>query len=174
LCTALGARSLNEHPDASSNWLSLDLGVSGGIEPRTGQVVKLEIDLDDAGSVSVSDTVTVYCQDNQGPVTYTGTGTVTAIVTDTVTVEFSESLPNKAYCVITLDCSAEVCLRMIEGDMNLSGTTNTTDGSQVKLRYGQAVTDANCEWDFNRSNAINTTDRSQVKLRYGYVAPECP
>ena len=63
---------------------------------------------------------------------------------------------------------------MIEGDMNRDGDTNTTDASTVKLRFGQALTDANCEWDFNHDGVINTTDASQVKLRFGFTAPECP
>ena len=167
-CTALDARSLREVAGVADE-LSLDIGTSGGVEPRTGQVAKLEIDLDDAGSVSVSDTATVNCS-----ASWSGTATVTAVVGNTVTVEFSPSLPNEAYCVVALDCNAEVCVRMCEGDMNRDGDTNTTDASAVKLRFGQTPTDANCEWDFNCDGAINTTDASQVTLRFGFTAPECP
>ena len=167
LCDALASSSCRDHGPAGH--LCLDMGVSGGIEPRTGQVAKLEIDLDDAGSVSVSDTATVNCS-----AAWSGTATVTAVVGNIVTVEFSSALPNQAYCTITLDCGAEVCVRMIEGDMNRDSNTNTTDASSVKLRFGQAVTDSNCEWDFNTDGAINTTDFSQIKLRFGNTAPECP
>ena len=168
-CTALAVRSLVFHGGPVSAELAIDMGVKDGIEPRIGQITKLEIDLDDAGSVSVTDTASVSCS-----AAWSGTATVTAVVGNTVTVEFSSSLPNEAYCVITLDCGAEVCVRMCEGDMNRDGDTNTTDGSAVKLRFGQALTDANCEWDFNHDGAINTTDASQVKLRFGFTAPDCP
>ncbi len=166
-CLAQDARSLKDH--AAAGKLSLGMGVSGGIEPRTGQVTELEIDLDDASSVSVTDTATVNCS-----AAWAGTATVTAVVGNTVTVEFSPALTNEAYCTVTLDCSAEVCVRMIEGDMNRDSDCNTTDASSVKLRFGQTVTDLNCEWDFNRDGDINTTDGSAVKLRFGNTAPVCP
>ena len=168
-CSALDARSLKDHGGTE---FSLTMGVSGGIEPRTGQVTKLEIDLDSSASVSVTDTATVNCS-----AAWTGTATVTDVSTNgvTVTVEFSPSLPDQAYCVITLDCMTnDVCVRMCEGDMNRSGATNTTDASAVKTRFGATLTDANCEWDFNCSGAINTTDASAVKARFGKSAPACP
>ena len=167
---ALAARSYADH--AAAGELSLDMGVSSGIEPRTGQVVKLEIDLDDATGFGGG--ATVACTGNSGPITYSGTVTHTGTVGNTVTLEFDPALPNEAYCVITLDSNAEVCVRMIEGDMNRDGDTNTTDASSVKLRFGQTPTDANCEWDFNRDGDINTTDASSVKLRFGNTAPVCP
>ena len=166
-CAATGLRSLKGHGAAGE--LSLNLGLSDGIEPRTGQVDKLEIDLDDASSVNVSDTVQVNCSG-----AWSGSATVTTKNGNTVTVEFSPALPNQAYCVITMDCGAEVCVRMIEGDMNRSGDTNTTDVSAVKGRFGQTPTDANCEWDFNRDGSINTTDYSSAKARFGMSAPTCP
>jgi hypothetical protein len=58
--------------------------------------------------------------------------------------------------------------------MNRDGDANPTDASNVKLRFGQTVSDANCEWDFNRDGDINPTDASNVKLRFGYTAPLCP
>jgi hypothetical protein len=58
--------------------------------------------------------------------------------------------------------------------MNRSGSTNTTDASAVKARFGATLTDANCEWDFNCSGAINTTDFSASKARFGKMAPACP
>jgi hypothetical protein len=167
VCGATAVRSCLDHGPAGR--LCLEMGVSGGVEPRVGGIIELEIDLDDAGGVSVSDTATVNCS-----VAWSGTATVTAVVGNTVTVEFTPTLPNQAYCTITLDCGAEVCVRMIEGDMNRDSDTNPTDASSVKLRFAQTVTDANCEWDFNRDGDINPTDASSVKLRFGYAAPECP
>jgi hypothetical protein len=171
-CTALDARSVKDH--AGSDF-KVAMGVSGGIEARTGQITQLEIDLDSSASVSVTDTASVSCSTNG----WSGTATVTDVSTNgvTVTVEFSPALTNGDKCVITLDCMtrlSEVCVRDIEGDMNADGNTNTTDASAVKLRFGQTVTDANARWDFNRDGAINTTDASAVKLRFGNTAPTCP
>ncbi len=152
----------------------LHIGCSDGIEPRVGQITKLEIDLDSSASVNVFDTASVTCS-----TAWDGAATVTDVSTNgsTVTVEFAPPLPNNAKCTITLDCMtrlSEVCVRNIEGDMNGDGTCNTTDASAVKLRFGQTVTDANARWDFNRDGLINTTDASAVKLRFGNTAPGCP
>ena len=166
-CVALDVRSLKDHVGTE---FKLNMGVSGGIEPRTGQITKLEIDLDSSASVIVTDTATVNCS-----AAWAGTATVTAIVGNTVTVTFSSSLPDQAYCVITLDCMTnDVCVRMCEGDMNRSGATNTTDAGAVKARFGATLVDGNCEWDFNHSGAINTTDAGAVKARFGKSVPLCP
>ena len=58
--------------------------------------------------------------------------------------------------------------------MNRDGFTNPTDAAQVKLRFGQTATAANCEWDWDLSGAINPTDAAASKLRFGYSAPQCP
>ena len=55
---------------------------------RRGQVTKLEIDLDTAAGVRVNDPAYVSCSAAWG-----GTATVTAVVGNTVTVEFSPALP---------------------------------------------------------------------------------
>ena len=98
-------------------------------------------------------------------------------------ITFDPALPNQDCCEVTLGgmLSADgqpfqgsMPVRTLEGDLNRDGSTNTTDASQVKLRFGQTATEANCEWDFNVSGAINTTDYSQIKLRFGNAAPQCP
>ena len=163
-CTATAARSCQDH---DGTMLCLDMGLAGGVEPRSGGVAELEIDLDTASGFNGG--VTVACS-----TAWSGTADGVADG-NTVTVEFSPSLPDQAYCVITLDCMTnDVCVRMCEGDMNRSGATNTTDASAVKTRFGATLTDANCEWDFNCSGAINTTDASAVKARFGKSAPACP
>ena len=167
-CEPLGVRSYRDHGAAGE--LYLDLGISDGIEPRVGGIVELEVDLDD--TFSFEGGVTVNC-DPAWPEP-PGTVTVTGPIDDTVTLEFDPALPDQSYCLITLDCGAEVCVRTCEGDMNRSGATNTTDTSAVKARFGAALTDANCEWDFNCSGAINTTDFSASKARFGKMAPACP
>ena len=165
-CSAVGVRSCKVHGPAGE--LNLDMGISGGVEPRIGGISKLEIDLDK--TLGFEGGVTVDCT----PTAWAGAVTVTGPVNDTVTLEFAPVLPDQAYCTIELDCGAEVCVRMCEGDMNRSGTTDTTDASNAKLRFGQTATNANCEWDYDRSGEINTTDAASVKLRFGKQAPDCP
>ncbi len=164
-CEPLAVRSYRDH--AAAGELYLDMGISDGIEPRVGGIVKLEVDLDDTWSYRAGATV------NCDPA-WSGTITETGPIGDTVTLEFDPALPDEAYCTIEFGCGGEVCVTLCEGDMNLDGVTNTTDASSVKLRFGQTPTDANCEWDFNNDGAINTTDASQVKLRFGKAAPACP
>ena len=162
-CTATAARSCKDHGGAT---LCLDLGLAGGIEPRSGGIAELEMDLDSASGFQGG--VGVECS-----TTWSGTAGGVADG-DTVTVTFDPPLPDEAYCTITLDCTAQVCVRGCEGDLNRDGATNSTDASQVKLRFGQTASSANCEWDFDLSGEVNTTDYSQIKLRFGRSAPECP
>ena len=165
-CEAQAARSYRDHGAAGE--LGLDMGVTGGVEPRIGGITKLEIDLDDP--TLFAGALTVDCT----PIAWPGSTTVTGPIGDTVTVKFDPALPDQTYCEIELDCGALVCVRSCEGDLNRNGSTNTLDASQVKLRFGQTATEANCEWDFNLSGTIDTTDYSQLKPRFGNTAPECP
>ena len=166
-CQAQAVYSCRDHDVVGT--LCLDLGTSNGIEPRYGGMSELQIALDDA--LAFEGGVTVTCV-NAGDVSASVSGT--SVNGNTVTVSFSPSLPDRDACTIELDCAASVCVRGLEGDLNLGGEANTTDASSVKLRFGQAVTEANCRWDFNRDGAINTTDASAVKLRFGNTAPTCP
>ncbi len=171
-CFSTGVRSCLDHDGMV---LCLDMGVSDGVEPRMGGVTELEIDLDDASGVT--QVVSVYCEDvstNQVPWGGAVPFAVTSGGGDTVIAQFSPALPDETYCQIDLDCGAEICVRSCEGDVNRDGETTTSDASAIKLRFGQAATDANCEWDFDLSGDINTSDYSQVKLRFGKTAPECP
>jgi hypothetical protein len=98
----------------------------------------------------------------------------TSVDGNTVTVSFSPALPDRDACTVELDCGAAVCVRSLEGDLNLSGETNTTDTSQLKLRFDQDAATAGAQWDFNTDGQVNTTDYAQVKLRFGNTAPTCP
>ena len=160
----LGAVSLLDHGGTE---LGLDL-MDNNIEPRIDGVLKIEFEL---SGVVVSASASVSCVNN----TYSGTITTTPNGT-AVTVEFDPALPDQDCCGMTLtgDAVDGLWVRTLEGDVNRDGFTNTTDASQVKLRFGQTPTNANCEWDFNVDGEINTTDASQVKLRFGFTAPACP
>ena len=63
---------------------------------------------------------------------------------------------------------------MLKGDVNPDGLTNTTDASQIKLRFGLDAATAGPQWDYNNDGEVNSTDYSQIKLLFGNTAPECP
>ena len=101
----------------------------------------------------------------------------TAITTQVpVTVTFDGALPNEAYCVVTLDCGAQVCVRGLEGDIDRGGLVSTSDASIIKPKFGQTPSEAsaNVEFDFDVSGLISTSDFSQVKPKFGNAAPDCP
>jgi formylglycine-generating enzyme required for sulfatase activity len=168
VCTALDARSLKDHSTAGE--LALSMGTMEEIEPRLGGIEKLEIDLDDASSVSQVIDVTCWPTAWAGSVPLAISGTLG----DTITAEFTPALPDESCCTVTLDCGASVCVRSCEGDVNRSGRTTTEDTLRAKIRFGQAVTDANCEWDFDLSGGITTADSLAVASRLGFAAPQCP
>ena len=167
LCDAVGSFSCRDH--AAAGRLCLDLGTNDGIEPRSGGIDELEIDLTDA--VSFGGGVSVTCV-NAVDVSAGVSGT--SVDGNTVTVSFSPGLPGQDACTVELDCGALVCVRGVDGDLNLDGETNTTDTSQVKLRFDQDAGTAGPQWDFDCSGVVNTTDFSQIKLRFGNAAPACP
>ncbi len=162
---ALAVRSYKDHDTAGV--LGLDMGLTGAVEPRMGGITDLEIDLDDAWPFSGG--VVVDCD-----VAWAGAVTTIGPTGDTLGLLFDPALPDQAYCVITLDSGAEVCVRSCEGDLNLSGGTTTADALQAKIRFGQSADETNCEWDFNLSGAISTADALQIKIRFGFTAPDCP
>ncbi len=166
LCDALTAYSCRDH--STSGLLCLEVGLANGIEPRFGGVTALDFNLVDAGGFGGG--VTVDCS----PTPYTGLATHAGTVGNVVTIGFSPGLPEGSVCTVTLDCGAQVCVRNLEGDSNLSGVTNATDNSQRKLLFGEAASAANAAWDVNVSGLVNATDNSQSKLRFGNTAPACP
>ena len=164
----VGSVSCRDH--AAAGRLCLDMGTNGGVEPRSGGIDELEIDLTDASDFAGG--VSVICV-NAGDVSASVSGT--SLNGNTVTVSFSPSLPDQDACTVELsDCEASVCVRGLEGDLDLSGQTNTTDTSQLKVRIGQDAVTAGPQWDFDVSGLVNTTDSSQVKVRFGNTAPACP
>jgi hypothetical protein len=165
-CAAMAVRSYRDHDVAGE--LRLEMGVAGGIEPRIGGVVKLEVDLDNPAAFDGG--VTVECEPDwpQPP------GTVTVTPGDPVTLEFTPALPDQSRCQIVLDCGATVCVRSCEGDTNLSGSTTTADALQIKPRFGQAADNTNARFDVNTSGGITTADFLVVKVRFGQAAPGCP
>ena len=164
---AEGVLSCRDH--AAAGRLCLDLGTNGGIDPRAGGIDELEIEVTDASGFTGG--VTVICV-YAGEMSASVSGT--SVNGNTVTVSFSPALPDEDACTIELDCGGSVCVRGLEGDLNLSGETNTVDASQLRIRFGQDAATAGPQWDFNVSGLVTTMDYSQVKVRFGNMAPECP
>jgi hypothetical protein len=167
VCIALDVRSYKTHGTAGE--LYLDMGVGAGIEPRSGGLTKLEIDVLDAASFANG--VVVTCV-GAGDVSSSVSGT--SVAGDTVTVTFDPALPDQDACVIDLDCGGTACVRSCEGDLNRSGNTTAADSLQTKIRFGETATSANCEWDFDLSGGISASDALQIKIRFGFTAPACP
>jgi hypothetical protein len=166
-CIALDVRSYKTHGPAGE--LSLAMGASDGIEPRSGGITELEIDVLDGSTFAGG--VTVTCS---GAGDVSGFVSGTSDVGNTVTVTFDPALPDQDACVVDLDCGGSACVRSCEGDLNRSGDTTAADSLQAKIRFGEAATTANCEWDFDLSGSISASDALQIKIRFGFTAPTCP
>jgi hypothetical protein len=165
-CSALEAYSCRDH--GAAGILCLDMGVSGGIEPRLGGITELDIVVDDAGGFSGG--VAVDC----GPCAWTGSASGTADG-NTVTVTLDTALPNTCCCEVTLDCGASVCVCGLEGDIDGSGLVSTGDASIIKPKFGQTPTAATAEFDFDVSGLVSTGDFSQVKPKFGNTLQNpCP
>ena len=85
---------------------------------------------------------------------------------------------NAQWLIITLsgDAADSFTVGFLGGDVNRGGATDTTDASQIKLRFGQTPANGGIggcdpEWDFNCDGVCSTTDFSQIKLRFGTSLP---
>jgi hypothetical protein len=170
-CTASACASCRNHGAAGR--LCLDMGLSGGVEPRLGGILELDITVDDASGHSGG--VSVDC----GPCSWTGSAS-TSVSGNVVTVTFDTALPDQCCCTVTLDCddgagSAEVCVCGLEGDIDRGGLVSTGDASIVKPKFGDTPTDADAEFDFDVSGLVSTSDFSQVKPKFGNaLLNSCP
>ena len=160
----VGAASVLGHGGTD---LPLDL-TANDIEPRADGVLRVEFEI---ATEVTSAAASVTCVNN----TYSGSVATSALGT-TVTVEFAPALPDRDCCEITLTGDAEdsFSVRTLKGDLNRDGSVNTTDASQIKLRFGQDAATAGPQYDYNTDGTVNTTDFSQVKLNFGKSAAQCP
>ena len=184
-CTATACESCRYHPDYDPGppevpegpRLCLDMGLSGGIEPRLGGILELDITVDDASGALGP--VTVDCT----PCDYTGTGTA-SVDGNVVTVTFDTALPNKCCCTVTLACddgsgSAEVCVCGLEGEIDRddpgAGVVSPGDASIIKAKFGKTPTEAIAEFDYDADGLISPGDFSLVKARFGNtLVNSCP
>ena len=67
--------------------------------------------------------------------------------------------------------AAAASIGFLVGDVNNTGSINSSDISGVKARSGQSTTAANFRFDVNASGAINSSDISAVKARSGLTLP---
>ena len=65
----------------------------------------------------------------------------------------------------------KLILGFLVGDINNSGSVNSSDISGVQARSDQSVDATNFKYDVNVSGAINSSDISAVKARSGLVLP---
>ena len=64
-----------------------------------------------------------------------------------------------------------VSLGFLVGDVNNTGSVNSSDISGVKARSGQTTDLTNFKFDLNASGTINSSDISAVKARSGLILP---
>ena len=67
--------------------------------------------------------------------------------------------------------NASVSIGFLVGDVNNTGSVNSSDISGVKARSGQSTDASNFKFDVNASGAINSSDISAVKARSGLTMP---
>ena len=118
-----------------------------------------------------------------GPVNFTGAnvtsgnGMVTSVTgngTSVVTANLA-GVTNAQTIIVTLfgvnDGSSVrdmvIPMSILIGDVNGSGSVNSSDISQVKIQSGQAVSGSNYRTDLTSDGQINSTDISLAKLRSG-------
>ena len=121
-----------------------------------------------------------------GPVAFSsaavtsGTGTVPTtmnsgnqVTLDLTGVTNAQTITLALFDVADGTNSGDVGIRMgmLIGDVSGSGTVNSTDVSQTKLRSGQAASQSNFRSDVNANGVINATDVSTVKIRSGSSLP---
>ncbi|MFQ5489863.1 MAG: PQQ-dependent sugar dehydrogenase [Phycisphaerae bacterium] len=153
--------------DHNGTELGIDL-TTNLIEPRLNGIQKLELGLNQA---VVAASATVSCANSA----FGGTVTTTAAGT-TVTVAFSQALPDLDCCTVTLsgDAQDHIQVRTLRGDVDRNGSVTTGDASQVRFFFNQTAAAAGPQWDFDSSGTVTTGDFSQIRFFFNNVAPLCP
>ena len=180
ICNATAARSCQQH---DCDRLCLDLAIPpvdgtgalplSNVEPRSGRINDIEIDLDAApAGVAVA---SVDCTDNGGTTTsHLADLATTTLNGSTVNVTFNPALPDEQVCVITLDCGASICVRGLLGDLDRDGAMNTGDASQMRFFFNQTACTAGGQWDYDQIQGVTTGDASQIRFFFNNVVPTCP
>lgn len=169
----IGVKSRKTHVSGGTFDLSLDVGVpicgAVSVESRTGVLghqIAFQFDapipgpftatvLDSSGnSLSITNAtafgteiivaITGVAENQRAKITLTGSG---GVLVGTVSMGF------------------------LIGDINGTGSVNSSDVVGVKARSGQLTDSSNFKYDLNTSGAINSSDISAVKARSGLVLP---
>ena len=64
-----------------------------------------------------------------------------------------------------------VSMGFLIGDVNSSGSVNSSDITAVKARSGQVTDATNFRFDLDASGAVGSSDISMVKARSGWMLP---
>ncbi|MCP4249975.1 MAG: hypothetical protein GY778_23285 [bacterium] len=135
-------------------------GTGGTAQPFVEVVIVLD------GGATGAVTVDAVCTDAS---THGATVTVS---TDgmTVTATFNPPLPNTECCTMTLGGGAagSQVIKMLQGDVNVSGRVNATDKNLVKGKITTRTPPLAGDdyfYDINMSGRINATDKNLVKGR---------
>ena len=101
-------------------------------------------------------------------------GISSAIATGSVVVVTLVGIANNSRLTISLvgvndALNVSASIGFLVGDVNGTGSVNSSDISAVKARSGQVTNASNFRFDLNATGAINSSDISAVKARSGMV-----
>lgn len=102
-----------------------------------------------------------------------GVGTASFAITGNDVLVTLTGLPDNQRLTVALSnvnvagANASASMGFLQGDVNNSGSVNSSDISGVKSRAGQTADATNFKFDVNASGAINSSDISSVKARSG-------
>ena len=171
-----GVKSRKVHGTAGTFDLPIDttqaFGASVTVEPRTigsGHTIVFQFD----GPIIL--TGTALSMDGFGPVGSASaaiTGALNIPANNEVSVTLTGIPENKRVSISLTQVNGildvpPVSMGFLVGDVNSTGTANSSDISAVKARSGQSTTAASFMFDVNATGAINSSDISAVKARSG-------
>ena len=166
----LAVQSRMTHGTAGTFDLLIDkaIPISGAVtvEPRNNGVAQTIVFQFD-GAVSSVGGVTAQ---NANLV---GVGTASFAIAGNDVVVTLTGVPNNQRLTVALTSvnvaasNASAAMGFLQGDVNNSGSVNSSDISGVKSRAGQSADASNFKFDVNGSGAINSSDISTVKARSG-------
>jgi hypothetical protein len=152
-----------------------------GTSAATQGVRKVQVDFDgpvtlvNAANITVTYTPTIQSPPALGSPVSVIPPSVFMEDADTLDIIFTaDQIPNLGCANInigagtfteTITGDTDCNIRVLAGDMNSSGTVNTTDQAQVKANIGQPVDTAHVRFDINLSGTITTTDQPALKLQ---------
>ena len=158
----------------------VDLPLSGmpGVECRSGGAANdYTIVLTFGANVSVEGNPQATLTSGNGTIGRSGISNGGKVVTsgNVVTIPLT-NVTNTQTINVTLNnvngsTNVMIPMRVLIGDVNGSGTVNSSDVAQTKLCAGQTINATNFRCDVDAGGAINATDVSVVKSQSGTALP---